>query len=88
MRKVVVEFLGTLFFLYVIIAANNALATGAALAVAILVGGKISGGYFNPAVAIMMTAAGKLPKKEVIPYIIAEILGGLAAFELHKHIKF
>ena len=88
MRKVVVEFLGTLFFLYVIIAANNALATGAALAVAILVGGKISGGYFNPAVAIMMTAAGKLPKHEVIPYIIAEVLGGLAAFELYKHVKF
>ena len=88
MGKVVVGFLGTLFFLYVIIAAYNALATGAALAVAILVGGKISGGYFNPAVSIMMTAAGQLPTKELLPYIIAEVLGGLAAFELYKHIKF
>ena len=42
MNKFVVEFLGTLFFLYVILATNNPLAIGLALAVAIMVGGKIS----------------------------------------------
>ena len=44
MEKYLVEYLGTVFFLYVIIATNNALAIGAALAVAIYVGGNISGG--------------------------------------------
>ena len=57
MNKYVVEFLGTLFFLYVILATGQALAIGLALTVAIMVGGKISGGNFNPAVSVMMAAA-------------------------------
>ena len=85
--KYLVEFLGTLFFLYIIIATNNALAIGAALALAIYLGGKISGGNFNPAVSVMMVVAGKLPKQDLIGYILAQILGGLAAFELYKRFK-
>ena len=65
-NKYLVEFLGTLFFLYIIIATNNALAIGAALALAIYLGGKISGGNFNPAVSVMMVVAGKLPKQDLI----------------------
>ena len=84
MNKYLVEFLGTLFFLYVILATGNAIAIGAALAIAILVGGPISGGMFNPAVSIMMYFAGKLPANKLLPYIVAQILGGLAAFELYK----
>ena len=55
--------------------------------IAILVGGKISGGNFNPAVSIMMGAAGKLPKNDLIPYILAQVAGGLAALELFKRVK-
>ena len=69
MNKYLVEFLGTLFFLYVILATGNAMAIGAALALVILVGGPISGGNFNPAVSVMMVAAGKLQNKELLPYI-------------------
>ena len=84
MNKFVVEFLGTMFFLYVILASGNPLAIGLALAVAIMVGGKISGGNFNPAVSVMMVAAGKLKKADLLPYIVAQVAGGLAALELHK----
>lgn len=87
MNKIVVEFLGTLFFLYVIITTGNALAIGAALAIAIMIGGPISGGNFNPAVTIMMGVAGKQPMSDVVPYILAQVAGGLAAFELSKRIK-
>ena len=87
MNNYLVEFLGTLFFLYVILATGNALAIGSALALAVLVGGPISGGMYNPAVSIMMVAAGKLPKNELIPYILAEIAGGLAALELYKRVR-
>jgi len=86
MNKYVVEFLGTLFFLYVILATGNAVAIGAALTVAILLGGKISGGNFNPAVTVMMAAAKKLPMNDVFPYIIAQVMGGLVALEIHKRI--
>lgn len=85
MNKYFVEFLGTMFLMFVILATGNWVAIGAALGVAILLGGAISGGAFNPAVAISLYAAGKLPKNDVLPYIIAEILGGLAAFFAFKN---
>jgi len=87
MNKYLVEFLGTMFFLYVILATGSAIPIGLALAVAIMVGGKISGGNYNPAVSIMMVAAGKLPKSDLVPYIIAQVAGGLAALELFKRVK-
>ena len=87
MQKYVVEFLGTLFFLYVVLATGQALAIGLALTVAIMVGGKISGGNFNPAVSVMMAAAGKLSKRDLLPYIVAQVAGGLAALELHKRVR-
>ena len=76
-----------MFFLYVILATGSAIPIGLALTVAIMVGGNISGGNYNPAVSIMMTAAGKLPKKDLVPYIVAQIAGGLAALELYKRVK-
>ena len=88
LNKYLVEFLGSVFFLYVIIATGNAIAIGAALAIAIMLGGHISGGHFNSAVTVMMAAAGKIPMSDVVPYIIAQIAGGLVALELHKRIKF
>jgi len=84
MNKYLVEFLGTLFFLYVIIATGNAFAIGAALVLVVYLGGKISGGDFNPAVTVMMVLAGKQPKEDLIGYILAQILGALAALELYK----
>jgi glycerol uptake facilitator-like aquaporin len=80
MNKYLVEFLGTMLLVFVIFATGNWAAIGAALAVAVLLGGKISGGAFNPAVAISLYSAGKLAKSDLLPYIVVEILGGLSAF--------
>lgn len=88
LNKYLVEFLGSVFFLYVIIATGNAVAIGAALAIAIMLGGHISGGHFNSAVTVMMAAAGKIPMADVVPYILAQIAGGLVALEIHKRFKF
>jgi len=84
MHKYFVEFLGTLFLVFVIFATGNYLAIGAALAVAILLGGSISGGAFNPAVSIAMMYSGRMPRSDLIPYIVAQIAGALVAFELYK----
>jgi aquaporin Z len=84
MNKYLVEFLGTMFLVFVIFATSNWLAIGAALGVAVLLGGAISGGAFNPAVVISLYSAGKIPKSDVLPYIISEILGALAAFYAYK----
>lgn len=87
MNKFLVEFLGTLFFLYVVLATGNPLAIGLALTVAIMAGGKVSGGHFNPAVSVMMAAKGKLSTKNLLPYVLAQVAGGLAAVELHKRVR-
>ena len=87
MQKYLAEFLGTLFFVYVILATGNPLAIGAALALVILLTSRISGGHINPAVSIVMASSGKIPTADVIPYIAAQILGGLAALEIFKKWK-
>ena len=87
-NKLVAEFLGTLFFLYVILATGDAVAIGLALMAVIFILGKTSGGHFNPAVSVMMAAAGKVSMKDLAPYVIAQIAGGLAALELYKRVKF
>lgn len=45
--------------------------------------GHISGGHFNPAVSFGLWAGGRFTARELVPYIIAQVLGGiLAAFIL------
>ena len=83
MNKYLVEFLGTLFLMFIIFSTGHWLAIGAALGIAAFFGGPISGGAFNPAVAISLYSAGKITKSDVIPYVIVEILGALAAFYLY-----
>ena len=41
--------------------------------------GHISGGHFTPAVTLGLWAGGRFPAKEVIGYIIAQVVGGIIA---------
>jgi len=46
--------------------------------------GHISGGHFNPAVSFGLWSAGKFETKELLPYIVAQVVGGtLGAFVLY-----
>ena len=50
--------------------------------------GEISGAHINPAVTIGFWASGRLYKKEVMPYILAQIIGAIiASFLLHLLFK-
>jgi len=40
--------------------------------------GHISGCHLNPAVSVGLVVAGRFPAKELVPYILAQVLGGLA----------
>jgi glycerol uptake facilitator-like aquaporin len=86
-NKYLVEFLGSIFFIYVILATGNPLAMGAALALAIVLTKNVSGGHINPAVTITMAAAGKIQNSEILPYCIAQIFGGLVALEIYKRVR-
>ena len=84
MNKYLAEFLGSGFFVYVILATGNPIAIGAALALAILLSMNISGGHINPAVSLVMASIGKIETNELIPYIVAQLIGGLVALEIYK----
>jgi len=56
----------------------NAIATGAALAVLILVLAPISGAHFNPVVTLAMSATGNLPWREVPAFLLAQFAGAFA----------
>ncbi len=84
-NKFIAEFLGTFFFLGVILLTNgNALAIGLSLAIVVYLISKISGGHVNPAISIMMYAKGDLTMSMLVFYIIAQILGGLSALYAYK----
>ncbi|EPK7593648.1 aquaporin Z [Serratia marcescens] len=41
--------------------------------------GHISGGHFNPAITVGLFAGGRFAAKDVIPYVIAQVIGSIAA---------
>lgn len=82
--KYLVEYFGTLVFLFIIIATGNPWMIGLTLAILIALGGAISGGNFNPAVSVIMYYIGNLSLMDMISYIILQILGGLSAVEIYR----
>ena len=93
MKKYIAEFLGTLWLVLggcgsaVLAAAYPELGigfVGVSLAFGLTVVtmayaiGHISGCHLNPAVSLGLMAAGRFDKKEVFPYIIAQLLGAIA----------
>jgi aquaporin Z len=46
--------------------------------------GHVSGGHFNPAVTVGLWSGGRFPAKDVLPYIVAQVVGAIvAAFLLY-----
>jgi aquaporin Z len=83
-KAVIAEFVGTFFFLSIILnavadPAYGPIAIAVGLLAAIYFGGKVSGGHYNPAVSIMMYVKGKLAGDLTALYIAAQILGALTA---------
>jgi aquaporin Z len=88
MKKYIVEFIGTFFLLFVIgltviepggAGAMAPLAIGTILMVMVYAGGHISGGHYNPAVTLGVWMRGKCETKDVVFYMIAQVLGACAA---------
>jgi aquaporin Z len=53
------------------------LAVGLVVAALIYAFGDISGGHFNPAVTASLAASGRMPRRDVVPYIVMQALGGI-----------
>ena len=52
---------------------------GFGLALAITAFGHLSGGHFNPAVSAGLAIAGRFPSRDVVPYWVAQLVGGFGA---------
>lgn len=83
MKQYLVDFLSSIFFIYIILATNNAIAIGLTITLIYMIYQTIP----NPAVSIIFAAAGKLPTEELIPTCISQISGYLIGFELFKRYK-
>ena len=94
MKKLFAEFFGTFWLVFggcgsAIFAAGFpelgigfagvALAFGLTVLTMAFAVGHISGGHFNPAVSFGLWAGGKFPAKDLIGYIIAQLIGATAA---------
>jgi len=83
MRRYLTEFIGTLFFVLTIglvVTTRHPeapLAIGAALMVLVYFGGSVSGGHYNPAVSFALFLRGKLPGGDLVPYLLAQLLGAV-----------
>jgi aquaporin Z len=73
-----IEFLGTSLLIGAVAFTNNPLLIVSALGIAISMGGKISGGHFNPAITAWALASGKIGKAKALSYMIAQV--GAALF--------
>ncbi|MBA9030311.1 aquaporin Z [Rhizobium leguminosarum] len=96
-KSLVAEFLGTFWLVFggcgsaVLAAAYPELGIGfvgvafafglTVLTMAYAVGG-ISGGHFNPAVSLGLTVAGRFPAARLVPYIVVQVVGAVAAAAL------
>ena len=45
--------------------------------------GHVSGAHFNPAVTLAFSAQRHFPKRQIIPYIVAQCLGSITASLIH-----
>lgn len=84
MYATLVEFLGTLLFIGTISFSGNPALILASLGVAIGLGGKISGGHFNPAITTWAYSEGKVSGMTAIYYIVAQTLAALSVVFLGK----
>jgi aquaporin Z len=95
MNKYVAELIGTFFLVLTIgctVIGHGAgplapLAIGSALMVMIFAGGHISGGHFNPAVTLGVWLRGKCEAKDVVPYMIFQVIGAVLAAFIVKFLK-
>ena len=87
MKKYLVEFIGAFFLVMTVgmtvidpgAGALAPLAIGSALMIMVYAGGHVSGGHYNPAVTLAVWLRGRCSTADVVPYIAAQVLAGVAA---------
>jgi aquaporin Z len=95
MNKYITELIGTFFLMLTIgctviaggVGAIPPLAIGAVLMVMVFAGGHISGGHYNPAVTLGVWIRGRCDAKDVLPYMISQVVGAALAAVAVKFLR-
>ncbi len=89
MAKYLTEFIGTFFLVLavgLVVTGSGGptavIAIGCMLMCMVYMGGHISGAHYNPAVTLGLVIAGKCEAKELVPYWVSQLLGGIAGSAL------
>jgi glycerol uptake facilitator-like aquaporin len=82
-----VEYLGTCLLVGAVAFTSNPMFVVAALALAIGLGGKISNGYFNPAITVWAFLVGKMSQSRAVEYLVAQLAAALTIWGAHSMIK-
>jgi aquaporin Z len=80
MKRAIMEFMGTFFLVLTIAITGNPLAIASILMAWLYIGGFVSGAHYNPLVSLAVALRGRMNWNLVPHYMIAQILGGLAAY--------
>jgi len=83
----VVEYFGTSLLIGAVSFTGAPLLIISALAIAIYLGGKISGGHFNPAVTAWALLSGKIGQAKALTYILAQLGAAATIWVLGSMIK-
>lgn len=89
--KVVVEIIGSFFFLSVILRSLSDSSIGSigiavALLASIYFGASTSGGHFNPAVSFAMFMKNKMEINLLIGYVLAQLIGAALAVKFDSYL--
>lgn len=96
MHKLFVEFIGTFFLVatigFCVLGDKNAgdmapLAIGGALMAIVFAGGHVSGAHYNPAVTLAVFLRGKCDLKDVVPYMVTQIVAAATAAAVVVYMK-
>jgi MIP family channel proteins len=88
-KKLLAEFVGTFGIVFAPVMLSSvgketsllsaALVSGLAVTGMIVAFGEASGAHFNPAVTLALATNKQFPWKQVLPYVVVQLLGGIAA---------
>ena len=95
MQKYLTEFIGTFFLVLTVGCTGIAVgpgvipqtAIGAVLMAMIYAGGPVSGAHYNPAVTLGVFLRGRCAALDVMPYMVAQVIGALAAAAAVMYLK-
>jgi len=94
-KKLLVEFIGTFFLVFVVgmavisttLGALAAIAIGSTLMVMVYAGGHVSGGHYNPAVSLAVWLRGRIRPVEAVAYVVVQVVAGFAAALVVQYFK-